>query len=325
MNFKNSLSSSLVRWVVSASFLGVGVALLVSSCDNNSGPGSPVPLEATATGGVAAANYPLAFFAEQLLQGELPVTFSAPRDEDPAFWEPDDQAIGEFQSARLILLNGAGYSKWVDKVSLPGSRVVDTSAAFAARFIEQKELVTHSHGPEGKHSHGGTAFTTWIDLEQAALQLDAVKKAVQPLVAEEKRLELETRAEALKQKLAALDQRLLAIGKKLEGRALLGSHPVYQYLARRYALNVQAVHWEPDVVPDPAAMHELAELLTEHPARLMLWEGEPLAESVRILREKGIDSIVFDPCGNRPDNGDFLQVMEANVQALEQWTSELNK
>jgi hypothetical protein len=36
-----------------------------------------------------------------------------------------------------------------------------------------------------------------------------------------------------------------------------------------------------------------------------------------LLKEKGIASAVFDPCGNRPEAGDFLSVMEANVVNLE--------
>ena len=325
MSLQGVISGSLWRWLASAGLFTAGVVLLVSSCRDQRIKETAAAPEVPATGGVVVANYPLAFFAEQLLQGELPVTFSAPVDEDPAFWEPDDQAIAEFQAARVILLNGAGYSKWVERVSLPQSRVVDTSAVFAARFIEEKDAVTHSHGPAGSHSHGGTAFTTWLDLEQAALQLDAVLKAVLPLVGEDKRPSVQGRAEALKQKLILLDQRLLAVGKTLAGSAILGSHPVYQYLARRYQINLRAVHWEPDVVPDKAAMEELVELLKEHPARLMLWEGEPLAESVTALRRKGVQSGVFDPCGNRPEKGDFLTVMEGNVQALEQWAAQQAK
>jgi zinc transport system substrate-binding protein len=31
----------------------------------------------------------------------------------------------------------------------------------------------------------------------------------------------------------------------------------------------------------------------------------------------GIQSLVFDPCGNTPESGDFMTVMNANVEALE--------
>jgi zinc transport system substrate-binding protein len=70
-------------------------------------------------------------------------------------------------------------------------------------------------------------------------------------------------------------------------------------------------------VPGKEAVEELDGILKEHPATVMLWEGAPADASVALLKEKGIASLVFDPCGNRPESGDFLSVMEANVVNLE--------
>ena len=39
--------------------------------------------------------------------------------------------------------------------------------------------------------------------------------------------------------------------------------------------------------------------------------------SVDKLAASGIKSLVFDPCGNVPDQGDFLSVMKQNVKNLE--------
>ena len=78
-------------------------------------------------------------------------------------------------------------------------------------------------------------------------QLDgAIEKALAPLLDGTAREALAARAADLRTKLEAFDQRLLAVGTKLAQRPLLGSHPVYQYLARRYQLNLREVHWEPE-------------------------------------------------------------------------------
>ncbi len=307
---------STLQWLFSITCGLAGASLLISGCRDRA-PGAAAP-EPAATGGVAAANYPLAFFAGTLLAGAVPVVFDAPEDEDPAFWQPDEAALARFQAAKVILMNGAGYSKWADQASLPQSRVVDTAAAFAGQLIEVKDALTHSHGPEGEHSHAGIAFTTWIDFDQAARQLAAVKTALLPLVDEAGKKAMEERANVLTEKLADFDRRLLAAGEKLAQRPLLGSHPVYQYLARRYQLSLHEVHWEPDTLPDADAIEELKEILREHPATVLIWEGNPLEQSVALLKEMGIGSIVFAPCGNRPEEGDFLSVMEANVTALEE-------
>jgi zinc transport system substrate-binding protein len=284
--------------------------LLLAACDREATTNT-----ASKTGGkpqVLVANYPLKYFAERIGGNAVEVVFPAPGDEDPAFWQPDDAAIAKFQNADVILMNGATYSKWAEKVTLPQSKLVDTSAPFKAQYIEIKADSTHSHGPGGEHSHSGTAFTTWIDLTQAVQQAEAVKTALAKFTPD-----AEKNFAALKSDLEALDTRLIALGKRLANTPLVASHPVYHYLARRYALNLQAVLWEPEEVPDDKSMEEFKAILAKHSAKWMLWEGEPAKESVSKLDAIGVKSLVFDPCGNVPDGGDFLSVMKGNIEALE--------
>ncbi len=289
--------------------------LLLASC----GRETTLPTESAKSGKpqVYVANYPLKYFAERLAGNAVDVKFPAPGDEDPAFWQPDDAAISAYQSADLILMNGAAYSKWAEKVTLPQSKLVDTAASFKAQFIEIKADSTHSHGPGGEHSHSGTAFTTWIDLQQGIQQIQAVATALEGVAGTGAKAAVQANLATLKKEMETLDQRLLAVGKRIANAPLVASHPVYHYLARRYALNLQSVLWEPEVVPDEKAMEVLKALLSKHPAKWMIWEGEPARESVAKLEAIGVKSLVFDPCGNVPDSGDFLSVMTANVEALE--------
>jgi zinc transport system substrate-binding protein len=265
---------------------------------------------------IYTVNYPLAYFAERLAGDLARVEFPAPPDVDPAFWMPDEETVRAYQGADLILLNGAGYAHWVDRVSLPASRMVNTSRDFADQYIETTSGVSHSHGPGGEHSHSGTAFTTWLDLDQAVRQAEAVAQAIVRKRPDAKG-RVEQNLETLKGELAALDARLAKTSAAAPSRPLLGSHPVYQYLARRYSLNLQSVFWEPDAAPTPQQWAELERLLKDHPARWMLWEATPLPATAERLRALGVQSIVFDPCSNRPATGDFLSVMDANAKNLE--------
>jgi hypothetical protein len=49
----------------------------------------------------------------------------------------------------------------------------------------------------------------------------------------------------------------------------------------------------------------------------MLWEGQPLRATEEGLRKRGIEVVVFDPAGQAPASGDFLSIMQANVERLE--------
>lgn len=292
------------------------LALVVTGCGGvGSDAVAPAEQETTEKLVVATVNYPLAYFAKRIGGDLVDVLFPAPADQDPAYWSPNAETIASYQGADVILLNGADYAKWVARASLPSSKLVDTSADFADRFIALKGAVTHSHGPEGEHEHTGWASTTWLDpllaIEQAAAASRAMIKdrRVYEAVFNE-------RFTALESDLHVLDLQLTAATESLGDTPLLFSHPVYQYLIRRYELNAIEVHWEPDEAPDGDAWTEIEAILMRHPARWMVWEGQPLDDTVAGLEALGVRSVVFDPCGNRPEEGDYLTVMHDNVAVL---------
>jgi len=264
---------------------------------------------------VYVVNYPLQYFGERIGGELVRVVFPAPPDVDPAYWSPEPETIADYQSADLILLNGAGYARWVQRASLPRTRLVDTSAAFRDDTIPLEDSLTHAHGPEGAHEHRGLAFTTWLDPVLAITQARSIADAFVAARPEHGAAFREGFA-ALEADLETLDEELSAGAEAAGDRPLIFSHPVYQYLIRRYGLNGRSVHWEPDERPSESMWQALKELLKDHPAGWMVWEGVPDGETVRRLREIGVRSLVFDPAGNTPDSGDLLAVMGKNAAAL---------
>jgi zinc transport system substrate-binding protein len=220
------------------------------------------------------------------------------------------------QAAELIILNGASYERWLGRVSLPQTKLVDTSAEFRDRLIPLEGTFTHSHGPEGEHEHTATAFTTWLDMTLSIEQARAVKEA---LVARwpEGKTRFEEQYAKLEKDLQGLDDDIRAAVASAPQQIVLFSHPVYQYFQRRYGIEAKSVHWEPDQAPDAKMWTELREMLKTYPARWMIWEGEPKSAVVGQLRELGVESIVFDPCRTAPDAGDFLTVMRQNIESLQ--------
>ncbi len=273
--------------------------LLLLACSQQAGETVPPVSKQGGPLSVYVVNYPLQYFAERIGGEHVNISFPAPADVDPAYWSPDPETVAAYQDADLILLNGAAYAAWTKRASLPWAKLVDTSASFSDRIIALQGGVTHGHGPEGKHSHGSTAFTTWLDPTLASEQARVIAEA---FVRARPAREAVFRAglAALESDLRALDDRLAKIARSLGDAPVLFSHPVYQYLARRYGLNGRSLHWEPDALPDEAMWWELRKLLPTHPARIMLWEAEPLAAIRPRLRVLGVRSIVYAPCGNAP-------------------------
>ena len=109
---------------------------------------------------------------------------------------------------------------------------------------------------------------------------------------------------------------MIAAVIKYERTTLLASHPVYQYLGKGYNLKIQSFHWEPDQIPDELMWEEFEKVLASSKATIMLWEDKPLQPVNERLTTLGIKSVVFNPCGNNPGDGDFISVMKKNAEML---------
>ena len=199
--------------------------------------------------------------------------------------------------------------------TLPASRLVDTSAAFADDLLYIEDAATHTHGPGGEHTDENIAFPTWLDPKLAGKQARAIRDALAG-IRPEMTAEFDAGLGALKADLAELDQAFQTQFDRNGGRPLLFSHPVYQYLVRRYGLNAESMHWEPDQTLTDSDLEDLAEILIDHPAEIVVWEAEPLDANREALNQLGISSVVFETGANLPADGDYLPLMRKNLANL---------
>jgi zinc transport system substrate-binding protein len=315
MRLNEKMRVSKVSVSVFGLFLLLGCGQEQSS-ENSSGEATaPQDLAKLTPLVIYTVNYPLQYFAERIGGDRVEVVFPAPVEEDPAYWSPTAEEIAAYQGADLILLNGAGYAKWLSLASLPQSKLVDTSASFRDYLIPLEEGPVHTHGPQGEHSHKGTAFTTWLDPDLAIEQARAIADAMSGARPEHKEI-FEQRFAELETALRAISSELESFAVEQKGLPLLFSHPVYQYLIGRYDLNAKSIHWEPGEMPSAEQWRELDELIAQHPVRWMIWEDTPSPEIVAKLGEREIGSMVFRPCATIPASGDYMTVMRENVEAM---------
>lgn len=260
---------------------------------------------------VVTVNQVLHDFAERLLDGAADVVFPVPEGVDPSFWRPSIADISMVQSADLILLNGAGFATWIDRVSLPRSRIVNTSAEIEDQFIVT-ESITHSHGDGGEHSHEGLASYTWLDPMLAIKQAETIAVAVvaRDLAPAE---DVDARLKELRSELTALDTTAEEALGGLEGVAIIATHPRYQYFARRYGLAISSLEWEAGDIPTEDQLADLERLTTELDARILIWEAQPPSEAVEATEALGLQSVVFEPWAS---HGAYDTFMEAYANAV---------
>ena len=264
---------------------------------------------------VAVVNYPLRYFTQRIAGDRVDIIFPIPREDDPAFWHPDAAGIRQYQQADRIFINGADYEKWRLTSVLPLSTQVLTSASFADRYMKNGEVITHSHGKEGLHSHGLLDFNTWMDPSQAQVQAQVIHDELVRLMPSDAKV-FDANLQSLDKDLSDLDDALKRASAPLGNAPLLASHPVYHYAARRYGWNLENVHWEPDEMPSDAEWEKLEKLYAAHPGKIMLWEEDPLPAVAQRLRKMGIEPIAFETCASQPERGDYLAAMKANAERL---------
>lgn len=291
------------------------LSMMLAGCSERAEDTAGMVAEGAARPVVFASNYPLKYFAERISAPLVDVRLPVPAGEDPAFWKPTPEDILALQRADLVVLNGASYESWLKNVSMRTARLVDTSEGFKEQLIARREATTHSHGLDGKHEHSPTAFTTWLDLTLAVEQARAIKDAFSTRWPEHKG-QFEIQFDKLSEELGELDGALELIVAAKPDLPVIFSHPVYPYFARRYRVNGRSVHWEPGEAPTDAMWQELAALLRSHPAKWMVWEDDPVPDTVAKLEDLGIGSVVFNPSGNDLETSDFLAAMRENAVEL---------
>lgn len=262
---------------------------------------------------VVAVNYALSYFAERLGPDEIEVDFPVPDGIDPSFWRPGIADISAIQSADLILLNGAGFSTWTTKASLPRSRIVDTSRGFSDHFI-QTETVTHSHGADGEHSHTGLASYTWLDQDLAILQAEAVAAALETRGLVDADL-LASRLKGLIGDLQALDDAATDLANIAQSWVLIATHPRYQYLAEAYGLNIRYLEWEAGSAPSEGQLAELRDLVAKTGAKVLLWEDNPPPNARADVRALGLAEMVFPTLAQRVEE-DYVEQFGRSIDEL---------
>lgn len=267
---------------------------------------------------IVTSSYPLYDLTRALtrrIEG-AEVRLATPPGEDPAAWAPSDEALALYQRADLVVLNGASFEAWEPLVSLPPSRTLHTAQGFEARWLRYEEQATHSHGPQGAHSHEGVDGHTWLDPLLAVEQAEAICAAL-----ERARPEFASRAREdlarLTGELRALHAEWESLAPALRQRRLIAAHPAYNYLKRRYALPILSLDLDPDE-PLSAAQRGAVEaaLRGAEGEALLWWESAPSAAALEGLKGMPLRHVVVSPVESAPSEGGYVEAARAHILRL---------
>ncbi|MCB9918198.1 MAG: zinc ABC transporter substrate-binding protein [Planctomycetes bacterium] len=262
---------------------------------------------------------PLAQFARRIVGDTVAVHCPVPMGVDPAAWKPSRDEIALFQTAPLVLVHGAELENWVDKASLPASRVVDVSAGLENEFA-QVVHPGHAHGAGGEGSHSHVDSHVWMDPTLAKRQAFAILEAVgarwpdlQPAA--------RGRYAGLAAEFDTLDKRWKALAPKLAAAKHYNASHNFAYLAKRYGFTfADELHLAPRAVPDAAVIEQLGKDVAAGP-KYLWWETEP-SDDVKKALTDALDfrHIVLDSgesAGIEGSDVDYFEVQGKNLDVVD--------
>jgi zinc transport system substrate-binding protein len=274
-----------------------------------------------ASGTILVTSQPLQEMAQSVAKDSLKIQSVVPEQTISRLWKPAKKDAQVMQQADAILINGAGYEPWMDRVSLPGSRVKDTAAGYYSQFIRIPDAVTHQHGPEGKHGHPGTVWATWLDPDLAISQLAQVTAALTRLAPAHQQ-QFETESAKFRTKLESLNAAIVEIKLAVDAAdvTVLADGPFYQYLTERLGWKLHYLHWDESMSPSEQDRNELQERMKTVPAeglRLFLLSTRQPDQAAETAANAGLTVVRMDLCEYPdPAGAPLTQRLEGNLTRL---------
>jgi zinc/manganese transport system substrate-binding protein len=191
-------------------------------------------------------------------------------DQDPHLFETTPSVVKQIAGAQIVILNGADYDPWMDKL-LKASPKPGRSAIIVADLVGKKA---------GDNPH------LWYDPGT----MPAAAKALAEAFAKADPAHRDAYAARLKTFLALLtrvNEKIAAIRGKFAGRTVTASEPVFGYMANALGLKMRNERFQLSIMNDtePSA-HDVAAFqddLKTHKVRVMFYNKQASNKAVQTL------------------------------------------
>ncbi len=232
---------------------------------------------------------------------------------DAHVFEPTPSDVRRVAGADVIITNGLRFEGWIDRlIAASGYR---GPIAVASRGVAMRQL------------SGGADPHAWQDLANGMCYAGNIRAALVTALAAKsptRVAEVETRAAAYQQRLAALDRdaraRIAAV--PAERRRVITSHDAFGYFAAAFGITFIAPRgWTTGSEPSAEAVARIVRQARETKASALLVENISDPRLIqRIAREAGLKvggelySDALSPPGTEADT--YLKMFEHNVRTL---------
>ena len=247
---------------------------------------------------VMTTSYPLYMMTSGLAGDAVAVQYAMPAGQTSRTWVPSSDDVQKLQEADVVLLNGAGYEPWAQKLSLPRSRTIDTSSGYRGKMLHIADSMTHQHGPVGQQSDRDLIPASWLDPELAVAQLRRVEEQLLKL-APDAADAISQRATAFGNSFDQLEQQLERLRADTSGQefSVATDETDFGYLTSRLNWKTHRIQW----TAQNTLTDEFTDEVATAPPRLILIRPDCEQNRMEVLKATGILCVVVDTCeSDRP-------------------------
>lgn len=227
-------------------------------------------------------------------------------DEDPHLFEASPATARALANAKLVILNGADYDPWMDKL-LAANPVADRKAIVVADLVHRK---------------GGDNPHLWYDpqtmpmaAKALAAQLAAIDPAHKDLYAQNLQGFLDS--------LQPFDQKVKAMRQKYAGTVVTATEPVAGYLADALGLKVRNREFqlavENDAEPTPKQVAAFENDLKSHAVKVLFYNSQATEDLTKRMQTLAHESKVpvVPVTETEPPDTSFQAWMMGELDALD--------
>ncbi len=265
----------------------------------------------------AVTSYPLLAMTETMAGAAADVSLVTEGGSPSPDWKPTSAGIQAMQRATRILISGGDYEPWLQRVTIPRSRLVDTADGYYDQFVRIPDAVIHQHGPDGSHSHPGVVWATWLDPRLAMSQLERTRDVLLKVLPDQT-AEVRGAADGMSEQLRQLDSRLEQLAASTAGKSItvLGDAPVYQYLVQRLGWELHYIHL-PDHGPlSDADRESLTKAIAEHQPSLVLLRATLSGEQAALQGDSAVPFALVDLCETADAERSLVERLGQNLDAI---------
>lgn len=301
--------------------LFIGLALFAFAINNNSKNNSNT--------NVSTTFYPLYDFTNNVGGKKINVNNITPAGAEPHDYEPTPQQLATANDGALFVYNGAGLEPWVDNflktyknTVVSGSQNIELLKSDHSHDNEQGEI---PHAEEEAASHSDEqAYDPhyWLDPVLAIQTVNNIKDGL--IKVDPTNTDYYTNnADTYIKKLESLNTDFENGLKTCQTRTVVTSHDYFQYMAKRYNLNIVSISGlSPDAEPSTQTLAEVTKAVKDNGIKYIFFESLASPKlSETIARETGAQTILFNPLEGLTDEEqkagkDYISVQKENLANL---------